>query len=37
MALGPNAALIGAPDARARLATPCLLLDAEAFEHNLSP
>ena len=36
MSLGPNATLIDAPDARARLATPCLLLDAEAFEHNLA-
>jgi D-serine deaminase-like pyridoxal phosphate-dependent protein len=35
MSVGPNATLIGAPDARARLSTPCLLLDAEAFEHNL--
>jgi D-serine deaminase-like pyridoxal phosphate-dependent protein len=35
MSLGPNATLIDAPDARARLATPCLLLDAAAFEHNL--
>ena len=31
-----NAALIGAPDARARLATPCLLLEADAFERNLA-
>jgi 3-hydroxy-D-aspartate aldolase len=30
-----NTALIGAADARARLATPCLLLEADAFEHNL--
>ena len=36
MARGPNAALIGARDAQARLATPCLLLDADAFEHNLA-
>jgi 3-hydroxy-D-aspartate aldolase len=36
MSLGPNATLIDAPDARARLATPCLLLDADAFEHNLA-
>jgi 3-hydroxy-D-aspartate aldolase len=35
MAPPANAALIGAPEARARLATPCLLLDAEAFEHNV--
>jgi 3-hydroxy-D-aspartate aldolase len=36
MSRGPNTMLIGAPDARARLSTPCLLLDAEAFEHNLA-
>ena len=36
MSQGPNAGLIGAPDAQARLATPCLLLDADAFEHNLA-
>ena len=36
MSLGPNATLIGAPDARARLSTPCLLLEADAFEHNLA-
>jgi 3-hydroxy-D-aspartate aldolase len=35
MARPANAALIGAPDARARLATPCLLLEADAFEHNV--
>jgi 3-hydroxy-D-aspartate aldolase len=35
MAHAANAALIGAPDARARLATPCLVLDIDAFEHNL--
>ena len=35
MSLGPNATLIGAPDARAHLSTPCLLLEADAFEHNL--
>jgi D-serine deaminase-like pyridoxal phosphate-dependent protein len=35
-ALGPNAYLIGQPDARARLCTPALLLDLEAFEHNLA-
>jgi D-serine deaminase-like pyridoxal phosphate-dependent protein len=28
--------LIGAPDVRARLSTPCLLLEAAAFEHNLA-
>jgi 3-hydroxy-D-aspartate aldolase len=32
----PNATLMGEPDAPARLATPCLLLEAEAFEHNLA-
>jgi 3-hydroxy-D-aspartate aldolase len=32
---GPNAALIGAPDGWARLSTPCLLLEAAAFEDNL--
>jgi D-serine deaminase-like pyridoxal phosphate-dependent protein len=36
MTRGPNAGLIGARDAQARLATPCLLLDADAFEHNLA-
>jgi D-serine deaminase-like pyridoxal phosphate-dependent protein len=36
MAGGPNAALVGDPGARARLATPCLLLEADAFEHNLA-
>ena len=36
MSRGPNAGLIGARDAQARLATPCLLLDADAFEHNLA-
>jgi len=36
MAAGPNAALVGDPGARARLATPCLLLEADAFEHNLA-
>jgi D-serine deaminase-like pyridoxal phosphate-dependent protein len=35
MSLGPNATLIDAPDAPARLSTPCLLLEADAFEHNL--
>jgi 3-hydroxy-D-aspartate aldolase len=35
MARAANAALISAPDARARLATPCLLLEADAFEHNV--
>jgi 3-hydroxy-D-aspartate aldolase len=36
MSRGPNAGLIGARDAQARLATPCLLLDADAFEQNLA-
>jgi 3-hydroxy-D-aspartate aldolase len=36
MSPGPNATLMGAPDAGARLATPCLLLEAGAFEHNLA-
>ncbi|HSA83248.1 MAG TPA: DSD1 family PLP-dependent enzyme [Geminicoccaceae bacterium] len=36
MAAGPNAALVGEPDARARLATPCLLLETDAFQHNLA-
>jgi 3-hydroxy-D-aspartate aldolase len=36
MTRGPNAGLIGARDAQARLATPCLLLDVDAFEHNLA-
>ena len=36
MSRGPNATLIGEPDARARLSTPCLLLEADAFEHNLA-
>jgi 3-hydroxy-D-aspartate aldolase len=35
-ALGPNAHLIGAQGARARLCTPALLLEVEAFEHNLA-
>ncbi len=35
-ALGPNAYLIGQADARARLCTPALLLELEAFEHNLA-
>src|SRR5687768_14844394 len=35
MAQGPNAGLIGAQDAAARLSTPCLLLEAEALEHNV--
>ncbi len=34
--LGPNAALIGAKGSRARLTTPALVLDLEAFEHNLA-
>src|ERR671918_2478551 len=36
MSRGPNATLKGEPDARARLSTPCLLLEADAFEHNLA-
>jgi D-serine deaminase-like pyridoxal phosphate-dependent protein len=36
MSRGPNEMLIGAPDARAQLATPCLLLEIDAFEHNLA-
>jgi D-serine deaminase-like pyridoxal phosphate-dependent protein len=36
MAQGPNAGLIGAHDAAERLSTPCLLLEAEAFEHNVA-
>jgi D-serine deaminase-like pyridoxal phosphate-dependent protein len=36
MSRGPNAALVGDQDAAARLATPCLLLEADAFEHNLA-
>jgi D-serine deaminase-like pyridoxal phosphate-dependent protein len=36
MSLGPNATLIGEPDARARLSTPCLLLEADAIENNLA-
>src|SRR5688572_10540593 len=35
MAQGPNAGLIGAQDATARLSTPCLLLEADALEHNV--
>ncbi len=35
-ALGPNAHLIGEPGSRARLCTPALLLELEAFEHNLA-
>ncbi len=34
--LSPNAALIGAPDARGRLNTPALVLDMDAFERNLA-
>jgi 3-hydroxy-D-aspartate aldolase len=36
MAQGPNAGLIGAQHAFARLSTPCLLLEAEALEHNVA-
>src|SRR3984957_3239783 len=34
--LGPNAALIGEPRSRRGLATPALILDLDAFEHNLA-
>lgn len=33
--LGPNAGLIGKPKSRQALATPALILDLGAFEHNL--
>ena len=33
--LGPNEALIGREGSRRRLATPALVLDLDAFEHNL--
>jgi 3-hydroxy-D-aspartate aldolase len=36
MSRGPNDALIGEAGARERLSTPCLLLEADAFEHNLT-
>jgi 3-hydroxy-D-aspartate aldolase len=36
MARGPNAGLIGARDAAARLSTPCLLLEGETLEHNVA-
>jgi 3-hydroxy-D-aspartate aldolase len=36
MVRGPNEPLIGVRDAQARLSTPCLLLDVDAFEHNLA-
>jgi 3-hydroxy-D-aspartate aldolase len=36
MTLGPNEPLVGARDPQPRLATPCLLLDADGFEHNLA-
>jgi 3-hydroxy-D-aspartate aldolase len=35
-ALGPNTYLIGQPDGRARLCTPALLLELDAFEHNVA-
>src|ERR1700729_2882058 len=35
-ALGPNEGLIGKPRSRERLATPALVLDLDALEHNLS-
>lgn len=34
--LGPNAGLIGAPGSRDRLATPALVLDLDALEHNIA-
>ncbi len=34
--LGPNAGLIGQPGSRARLCTPALVLDLDAFEHNVA-
>lgn len=34
-ALGPNACLIGQPGVQAKLWTPALLLDLDAFEHNV--
>ncbi|MBS0421511.1 MAG: DSD1 family PLP-dependent enzyme [Proteobacteria bacterium] len=33
--LGPNAPLLGAPRSRQALATPALIVDLNAFEHNL--
>src|SRR5918996_2214189 len=36
MAHGPNAGLMGARDAAARLSTPCLVLEAETLEHNVA-
>lgn len=36
VALGPNAGLIGVAGGRARLVTPALVLDLEAFEHNIA-
>jgi D-serine deaminase-like pyridoxal phosphate-dependent protein len=33
--LGPNAGLIGEPRSRQALATPALILDLDAFEHNV--
>jgi D-serine deaminase-like pyridoxal phosphate-dependent protein len=33
--LGPNARLIGKPRSRQALATPALILDLDAFEHNV--
>ena len=35
MDLGPNARLIGQPRAREAMATPALVLDLAAFEHNV--
>jgi 3-hydroxy-D-aspartate aldolase len=34
--LGPNASLIGVPGSRARLGTPALILDLDAFEANIA-
>jgi D-serine deaminase-like pyridoxal phosphate-dependent protein len=34
--LGPNGHLIGQPGSRSRLATPCLIVDSDAFETNLT-
>jgi 3-hydroxy-D-aspartate aldolase len=36
MARGPNARLINAREAAARLSTPCLLLELETLEHNVA-
>ena len=34
--LGPNAALIGVPESRARLDTPALVLDLDLMERNIA-